>query len=131
MKVFFQLVALALLALWLPATLHCDLEAAVASHSAADDRHDSACNDSCARDACDTIENASYAKSASTLRILPPADASLTFCLLSLLTAPAPLLTGREPVSFTDDPPALQALHRTWHFVRRTALPARAPDSVV
>ena len=131
MKSLFKLVALALLAFWLPATLHCDLNAAGISLNTSGEHHDSTCQDSCTRDTCNVVEDASYAKSASSLRVLPPSDSSFTFCLLHLLTAPTPRLTASEPVSFTDDPPALQALHRTWHFVRRTALPARAPDSVV
>ena len=130
MKSLFKLVVLALLALWLPATLHCDLNAAGLSLNASGEHPDSTCQDSCTRDTCNVVEDASYAKSASSLRVLPPSAASFTFCLLHLLTAPAPLLTERAPVSFTDDPPALQALHRTWSFARRAALPARAPDAI-
>jgi hypothetical protein len=128
LKTFFKIIAVVLLAVWLPATQHCDLEAAGIEFITLGDHHaSSSCQDVCQDDACHTIEGVSYGKAASDLRVLPP-PASFAFCLLSLLVAP--VLMEREPVCFTGDSPEIQALHRTWQFVRRTALPARAPDCV-
>ncbi|CAM2962743.1 hypothetical protein [Rariglobus hedericola] len=127
MKIFFKFAAFVLLALWLPATQHCDLEAAGLELFNFGEHHESACAEICNQDACQSIEDASYLKNASSLRVLPP-PVSFEFCLLSLLIAP--VLVESEPVSLAGDPPELQALHRTWQFIRRTALPVRAPDCV-
>lgn len=122
MRIVFKFVAFLLLTLWLPATEHCALEDAGLTHS---DHHSSSCKDVCQDDACHSIEGISYPKVSSDLRVLPP-TVSFAYCLLSVLVAP--VLVEREPVSLATEPPELQALCRTWQFVRRAALPARAPD---
>ncbi|MBL9200099.1 MAG: hypothetical protein JNL39_06305 [Opitutaceae bacterium] len=125
MRIVFKLVAFLLLALWLPATEHCALESAGFTILAHDDHHSESCKDTCQDDACHSIEGVSYPKASSDLRVLPP-TVSFACCLLSVLVAPA--VVPREPVSLATAPPELQALGRTWQFVRRAALPARAPD---
>lgn len=124
MRIVFKLVAFLLLTLWLPATEHCALEDAGLTHG---DHHSASCKDVCQDDACHSIEGVSYAKASSDLLVQPP-SVSFACCLLDALSAP--LAVEREPVSLATDPPELQALHRTWQFVRRAALPARAPDCV-
>jgi hypothetical protein len=126
-KIAYKLVAFLLLTLWLPATEHCDLESAGFTILAHDDHHSSSCKDSCQDDACHSIEGISYPKASSDLRVLPP-TVSFAYCLLSVLAAP--VVVQCEPVSLATAPPELQALCRTWQFVRRAALPARAPDCV-
>lgn len=130
MKLWSKIAAFLLLAIWLPATQHCDLEAAGVGVLTHGEQHASAaCADVCTDDACHAIESVSYVKTATAdLRVLPPLE-TLCSCLLCLLTPPA--LSEREPMLCAVDAPELQALHRTWHFVRRTALPARAPNPVV
>lgn len=91
------------------------------------DHQSGPCKDTCQDDACHSIEGISYPKASSDLRVLPP-TVSFACCLLSVLVAP--VVVQCEPVSLATAPPELQALSRTWQFVRRAALPARAPDCV-
>ncbi|GAB1489655.1 hypothetical protein MASR2M8_21080 [Opitutaceae bacterium] len=124
-RTFFKIVAFLLSALWLPATQHCDLEAAAAELLAHDTHVGDHCQDACAQDVCGTVEGVSYTKNASALRALPPPESLLCACLVCLLV---PVETLGETI--IADPPEVQLLHRTWSFARRAALPARAPDRV-
>lgn len=122
----FKIVALLLLALWLPATLHCDLETAGIDLAGHGDHHADA--SPCATDACEIVEDGDYAKTTALARALPPTAA----WQLSLLIAPAPMDPAEcQPAAPPDGPPELEALRRTWQFVQRTALPARAPGDAV
>ncbi len=127
LKTLYKVIALVLLAIWLPVTHHCDLEAAGITVLTHGDHASSACKDVCQGDACHAIEGVSYTKSASTLKVLPP-PVIFSVCLLHLLVQP--VLVETQSIYSAGDPPAVQVLHRTWQFVRRTALPARAPDFV-
>jgi hypothetical protein len=126
-----KLASLLLIALWLPATLHCQLEVigldaffACPEQSAHEEHADQS---ACANDGCQLLESGQYAFSKS--RIAPatlPAPVACLFacCLLQAASA--------EPVSeilASRQTEPLQ-LQRTWQFVRRAALPARAPDSL-
>ena len=126
MNVLSKLIALVMLALWLPATLHCDLEAADFSLLTHEDHHEEAsCASVCQEDACQVIEADGFTQSGSVLRVLAPA-AGLLACVYRLLVTPP--LAESLTANFTVTPPAVEVLHRTWAFARRTALPARAPD---
>ncbi len=124
-KNLFKIVAFLLSALWLPATQHCDLEAAAAELLAHETHAADHCQDACAQDTCGTVEGVSYTKNASVLRALPPPESLLCACLLCVLV---PAETVAETTII--NPPEVQLLHRTWSFARRAALPARAPDCV-
>lgn len=124
------LAALLLVALWLPATLHCQLEGAgldeffsCASHASADDdnhAHPDGCTDS----VCQTVESGEYSFTKQRITLAQPlASACLYHLCLLQLSAPTP---ARVCVSLTIDP--VPPWQPSWHFVRRTALPARAPD---
>lgn len=122
--------ALLLLALWLPATLHCRLEgvglaglftcpeaSAQAEHSDDNTAH---------ADNCQTIESGQFAviKSRIVPALLPAPVCVFVHCLLHVAPpAPAP-----EIFACSQTEPLL--LQRTWQFVRRAALPARAPDLI-
>jgi hypothetical protein len=127
-----RFIAVALLALWLPATLHCALEAAGFDelfHCAAD--HHSSCEHEApadaTRDACDIIEGSAF-KPAANSALLPPPVLSAHFLIF---TVPPVALDLTPPPSGLDErilaPPEVA---RTWHFVARAALPARAPSSL-
>ena len=128
-KAFRNAIALLLLALWLPATQHCDLEAAgvMAWDERGHTHAESPCKQSCENDVCPTVEGASYSAASHLLRVLPP-DVFVVLSLIDLL--PAPLVIEDQEAFFTGDPPELQKILRTWQFSRRTALPARAPDLI-
>lgn len=120
-------IALLLLAVWLPATLHCSLEAVgfeLECHDAPADADVHGCH----ADACDVVEGGSYAKSIIHLRVLPPALTEDIGALLLLMVRPVEMA---GPEVRRDDSPEITGLQRTWSFDRRAALPARAPDRAV
>lgn len=125
-----KLVALFLVALWLPATLHCQLEGLGldALFACTDQADQSAHTDAtgCSDEGCLTIENGqvSLAKSRMDLAALPALAGGCSSCLLQ-----AALPVAAPEISATRQDMTLP-LQRTWQFSRRAALPARAPDLV-
>lgn len=128
-----RFVALLLLALWLPATLHCNLEAAglLTGHEECHEQTD--CHDhhhqedsSCALAHCDPIDTLAIKTGMELIAV----DAPVLFACLCHLCVPAPLiveLPAQTPAQ-SDAPPELAP---TWHFVTRAAPEARAPGSLV
>ena len=123
-----QLVALAVLTLWLPATLHCALESAgFDGVFACADEHETGAHthDEAPRDACDVIEGAAFKPAANTAALPRPA---LCACLLCFVTPP-PAIDLTPPVTgvseFVAAPPEVA---RTWRFITRAAPPTRAPS---
>ena len=127
MKLWSKLLASVLLALWLPATLHCDLEAAGIDFLTHEDHASSPCGDACIDDACHSIEGSTFTKELATLKVLPP-DA---LGAVVLLFSPPLKVEKPSPPRPREGSSVWLVLHRTWSFVLRTALPARAPESVV
>ncbi|MFH1498341.1 MAG: hypothetical protein ABII82_10995 [Verrucomicrobiota bacterium] len=128
MSTLFKTIALLLLAAWLPATLHCSLEAVgfeAECHPApsAQDAH------GCHADACDIVEDGSYAKSVASARVLPPVVTDELGAWLAMIVIRPLEIVG--PSIRRDDPPMVTALRCSWSFARRMALPARAPDHAV
>lgn len=117
-----RIVALLLLALWLPATLHCDLEAAgVAPASVVcQDEH---APDSHGTDNCALVENGTFKASSTLLKVSAPALLACRLCCLAALLPP-PVFVPLVSPERTDSPPELV---RVWHFDHRAALPSRAP----
>ena len=115
----------ALLALWLPATLHCQLEAAGVFAEHCTDEGSLATNTGCTDDACPTIEDALYKDSAASLTVAAPAECHIPDCCVRLLAADrraaAPALSPTRHAP----PPELRV---TWQFITRAAPPARAPS---
>lgn len=123
-----QLISVLLLALWLPATLHCQLEAA----GLGDQHQDGCCTDpaqtgatDCRDDACANIEASLHKEAAPRLALSAPEACDCLLCLADFAcactgcTEPA-LSPARHAV-----PPELAV---TWQFVARAAPPARAPS---
>ena len=127
---FAKLVSFLLVSLWLPATLHCQLESlglgTVFSCPEQPAHTDHASEKECAYDGCQTVESGQFVFSKT--RIVPPLLPS-TICLLAhcLLHVSPPAIVYE---SFALHQNETLPLHRTWQFVRRAALPARAPDSL-
>ncbi len=125
MRLLTQVTAFVLLALWLPATQHCSLDA---SGLLAHDILSSECGEtasSCADDSCDMAEGNLVRTSVCTAKSFAP-DLTVCLCVLcshlsltELAEAPALAVSASEwPVDWLP----------SWQFLRRTALPARAPD---
>jgi hypothetical protein len=120
-------VALLLATLWLPATVHCQLEGVgldslfACADTAADVAH--ADGNECADDGCQTLESGQVAVSKSRIDIasLAPLACTCHFCLFEIpALQPAPeIFAARQDETLP--------LQRTWQFARRAALPARAP----
>jgi hypothetical protein len=127
-----RLFALALLSLWLPATLHCDLEAAgldtlfhclTEHHVSTDGAHAES-----TRDACDIVETGAFQPAADTATLPPPALHAL---LLDLVFVPTVLPLTPPAHGLCEQVSAPPEVARTWHFVVRAAPPARAPSAAI
>jgi len=128
-----RFIALALLALWLPATLHCALEEAgleiafvchdhdedQAHHDAPPAHTGAHCDD----DACHTLEGAAI-KTVSAAKLVGQA----TLFLIARLPDPPELPADHVCPERTDAP---GELGRAWQFSTRAAPPARAPSAPV
>lgn len=128
MRPLFSIAAFLLLAVWLPATNHCALEASGALEALACDHEEAsdteACAHECTADVCARVETASFGKDGKALKVLPPPPA-----LAALILALAPAKPGPDPSPpAREDSPETQRLLRTWAFTQRAAVPARAPD---
>jgi len=125
-----KLAALLLVALWLPSTLHCQLESlgldtlfACATES---DQPAHSNGTGCPEAACQTIESGQVAFSKSRLDLgqLAAFACVCAHCFLQV-ASPAP-----APDIFPTRQDETLPLRRTWQFDRRAALPALAPDLV-
>jgi hypothetical protein len=126
-----KLTALLLAALWLPATTHCQLEnlgfdalfACVGDPAQADG--DS--GNECANDGCQLVESGHFTVTQSRVDVTGPAVLAATGTHLLVPAGPPP---GPAPEIFAVRQNELLPLLRTWQFVHRAALPARAPDAL-
>jgi len=123
-----KLTALLLVALWLPATLHCQLEKVGldALFACADQTEQAgqAGDGTCTDDGCQTVESGQIliAKSRVDLNLLPALACACHLCLFHV-APPVP-----APEIFAAHQDEMLPVQRTWQFARRAALPARAPD---
>lgn len=117
-------IASLLLALWLPVTLHCALEAAEIIPTTCVDEHGGPGGS--ASDGCDEVENGEYKLSSDNLTVPAPALA-VCFCFLSLYVVPRRVPADRIfPFDRRSELP--RELVPTWSFVRRAAPLSRAPS---
>jgi len=125
-----RIAAFLLLALWLPATQHCGLEAAgLFSHAMecheADDCPTPPLQSHCDTDNCQPIEDTAYKTSSTTIEIAAPLALTCLCCLHEITpeTIVVPLISPER----TNTPPELVP---TWRFVARAAGEPRAPSTV-
>ncbi len=123
MSRLFPLVALLLLAVWLPATQHCALEAAgLLTSTCADD----CTNEANQPDGCAAVEDGLYKPASSLTKVGAPnfhlgARGRCLACVekqILFLHARAPHMAVELPRDWVP----------TWQFVRRAAPPSRAPS---
>jgi hypothetical protein len=127
----FKIVSLVLVALWLPATLHCRLETLGfdgvfgCPEQTSGKTHHADEND-CSRDSCQVVESGHFffSKTKITPASLPALDCNFVFCLFRVI----PPFVESPVFSCAQNEPL--PLQRTWQFTRRAALPARAPDAM-
>ncbi len=125
MKSALRSIALLLLALWLPATQHCELVAAGLAPVAVTCQDDHA-PAGVPADNCGLIEHDAYRSPTLTLAVPAPALLTCLFCLVEITpeTTLVPLISPDR----SDSPPELA---NTWQFAHRAAPPSRAPASLV
>ena len=125
MRRLLPLFSLLVLAVWLPVTEHCALEATGLIPKTCTD--ESTPGRPC-KDGCDTVESGLYKPSADTLKILP-ADLLARGCHFCLQLIPLDAAREIAPVSGASfELP--QDWVSTWHFVRRAAPSPRAPSAL-
>jgi hypothetical protein len=120
------MVAALLLAMWLPVTFHCLLEAlpgfgflACCQHQDVAPHQDSDCDS----DSCAVVESGHYLVEDNPV-LMPPSATVLCFLFPNLLLMP-PVVTELGPPWGEPGPPGLA---NTWQFHTRTVLPVRAPS---
>ena len=121
--------AVLLIAIWLPAVLHCRIEGFLGLECCAEQgSHQSGKQKSCEGDICDALEAGVIKSSTDQITVAP---AQVCLCLICQAITPEflPLSESSAFASFqeTSAPPEII---QSWHFLSRTALPARAPDCV-
>jgi hypothetical protein len=122
-----KFIALLLLALWLPVTQHCDLQAAGVLASPSDCHEAADCppehqQKSCESDNCQTVESSALQNSFTKLKLTAP-TALVCLCCLHDIT-PATISVRLISPAQTDVPPELAP---TWQFTTRAAPAPRAP----
>jgi hypothetical protein len=123
---FGRFLLFALLALWLPATLHCKLEAAgVFDAHCSEEQTAQAGGEDCTDDVCPTVEQGLYKDSSATVAVAAPAECHVPDCC-SLLLALDRLATEPALSPVRHAPPS--ELTVRWQFITRAAPPARAPS---
>lgn len=123
-----KIAALLLVAIWLPATVHCRLEGlgfdtlfGCSDHSDSAEHSSSA---ECDDDGCQVLEDGQFSMAKSRVDFaLPAVLAAACHPCLFHVGPPAP-----APAIFATGQDAALPLQRTWQFVRRAAPLARAPD---
>ncbi|WP_414662790.1 hypothetical protein [Horticoccus sp. 23ND18S-11] len=125
-----RIAAILLLALWLPALLHCRLEAAGVLFGAGccDDDHASAAAspESCEGDSCGVAEGEFTSPSSTVIAASAPV---LHACLLDVALAwPAPDVSPPPLEGIVEADSAPPEVVRTWVFVSRAAPSPRAPS---
>jgi hypothetical protein len=124
-RCLYNILALALVALWLPATLRCEIETLpglefLGCATPCNGADDKGCSD------CANLETGLVKISNDQIKAPAPTEllpCQCEFCLRSEFLEPDP--DGNVPRQQTGTSDERQ---RTWHFVRRAALPARAPS---
>jgi len=120
----FRLLLLSLVALWLPVTLHCQLEAAgfFAPHDdCATELAAGPCSD-CRDDNCATVEDTLYKE--PSLGLLVAASTACNFLACFALVTPDSATEFALSPARHSPPPELKV---GWQFSTRAAPPARAP----
>lgn len=122
---FGRVLLFALLALWLPATLHCRLEAAGVFDAHCSETPAAQTGEECADDVCPTVEQGLYKDSSATIAVTAPAECHVPDCCALLLALDRLVV---EPVlsPVRHAPPS--ELTVGWQFLTRAAPPARAPS---
>lgn len=124
MRRFCRLIALVLLAMWLPATMHCGLEALSSEMQVGGN----ICDDkqACDHDGCDLLEKGGYSSAIQVVKVMPVLLADFApwrDVLASLESSLLPVVEAEKPpVEFE------MRVLPDWQFARRAASLPGAPQ---
>jgi len=118
-----KLTAALLLALWLPVTQHCGIEAAGLVSTDHANGHTLDCRAECSCDSCPTVEDGNYRPSDSLVKVAPLGEPACVF-LVQITWLAACDTHPLKPRESFDRP---RDWVPNWTFVRRAAPPSRAP----
>lgn len=122
------LLVLLMVAIWLPATLHCAIDQAELLESEPaccdEEQKEMSDNETCSEH-CAVVELGLTKGSAENAAIAAPVIVALVDWLAPMNVAPPAIPEGVSRVA--NSPPELA---RTWQFLTRAALPPRAPSSL-
>jgi hypothetical protein len=121
-----RIAALLLVALWLPATLHCRVEVTLGVDCCATDGAKDATD--CPDDPCGAIESSQFKSTSHALTVPAPV---LCACLFDNGLVPPPVeVAAPLVVGVSEEAASPPEVRQSRHFLARSALPARAPDGV-
>lgn len=129
-RLLFRLFALCLALSWVPVTAHCRMEAlgfefAACGESCHTDQADAGDRAASCSDTCEVLENGFYKSSVNPVKVAPT---TLVATLLIFLHVPEPN-PDLKPAIAGAEAERPERWVPAWHFVRRAAAPAHAPDS--
>lgn len=126
-----RIIAIVLLALWLPTTQHCGLEAAELIAAEIPHGAEAKCcemgDSPCTHDGCNVVESSLIKSSSDPLKVPTPSLAACA-CLLCLQLVPP--VVAAEPIFAVTASESPEHWVPVWQFVRRAAPPVRAPSLV-
>lgn len=126
-----RIIAIVLLALWLPTTQHCGLEAAGLIAAEVPHGAESECCENgaspCTHDGCNVVENSLIKLNNETIKVPTPSLAACT-CFLCLQLLPP--VVAVEPIFAVTASESPEHWVPVWQFVRRAAPLSRAPALV-
>ncbi|WP_157772255.1 hypothetical protein [Lacunisphaera limnophila] len=126
-----HIIAIVLLALWLPTTQHCGLEAAGLIGAEVPHGSDSGCcqvgSGPCTHDGCNVVESALIKSTNEVIKVPTPSLATCTCFLCLQLLMPVLAVEPNLAVSDSEKP---EHWVPVWQFVRRAAPLSRAPALV-
>ena len=130
-RVLRSIAALVLALIWLPATLHCGLEAAgfldeASATCCAHDEPSRAPSSDCTHGACGVVESGDYQPAHSFIKVVAPL-AVICFSSLIEITPEQTIVPAIIAAAEVESPPEVR---RTWQFVARAALSPRAPSLI-
>lgn len=126
-----HIIAIVLLALWLPTTQHCGLEAAGLIAAESPHGADVGCcqtgSGPCTHDGCNVVESGLIKSSNEAIKVPTPSLAACT-CFLCLQLLPP--VVAVEPILAVTSSESPEHWVPVWQFVRRAAPLSRAPSLV-
>lgn len=122
-----RIVAILLVAIWLPAVAHCRVENLIGVECCAKADSAETQKQGCEGEVCDALEAGFIKASSDQLTVAAP---QLCACLICCAEVAAPEVSAPLVTGIIEQATAPPEIRQSRHFLARTALPARAPDRI-